>query len=165
MSYFDPTRQQPAYQPAFQQEPAPPAIAYPVDADGDRVYTEEDYAVEPDGDAFLPDDAEQPYFDPFAAPPAPLSYSGAFDSLNFQEEDDAQQEYAFEDYDEEDYLTEEERQELRRSSWQLLAGLADFAGVILGTAVILILIALLVSLLNWLVADISQTFILLQTPQ
>ena len=162
MSYFDPTRQQPAYPPAFAQEPALPAQAYAVDEDGDRVYTEEDYAVEPDGDAFLPDDAEQPYYDPFAAP---LSYSGAFDSLNVQEEEDAPQDDAIEDYDVEDYLTEEERQELRRSSWKLAAGLADFAGVILGTAMILILIALLVSLLNWLVADISQTFILLQTPQ
>lgn len=163
MSYFDPTRQQPAYQPAFAQEPAPPAQAYAVDEDGDRVYTEEDYAVQPDGDAFLPDEMEQPYYDPFSVSSAPLSYSGAFDSMNLQEDEAPLEET--EEYDAEDYLTEEERQELRRSNWQLLAGLADFAGVILGTAVILILIALLVSLMNWLVADISQTFVLLQTPQ
>ena len=60
-------------------------------------------------------------------------------------------------------LTDEERAELSRSNWRLLAGLADFGGVILGTAAILVLIALLVSLMNWLINDISQTFILLQT--
>lgn len=59
-------------------------------------------------------------------------------------------------------LTEEERAELSRSRWQLFAGLADFAGVILGTAVILIIVTLLVSLLNWLINDLSQSFILLQ---
>ncbi|MBQ7848251.1 MAG: hypothetical protein IJ343_00820 [Clostridia bacterium] len=163
MSYFDPTRQQPAYQPAFTQQPLPPVQAYPVDEDGDRIYSEEDYAVQPDGDAFLPDEAEQTYYDPFAASASPLSYSGAFDSLNLQEDEDPQEDFA--DYDEEDYLTDEERRELSRSNWQLLAGLANFAGVIVGTAAILILIALLISLLNWLVSDISQTFILLQTPQ
>ena len=59
-------------------------------------------------------------------------------------------------------LTEEERAELKRSHWQLIAGLADFAGVILGTAAILIIVTLLVSLLNWLINDLSQSFILLQ---
>lgn len=163
MSYFDPTRHHHTYQPPFQPEPAPQAQAYPVDEDGDRIYTEEDYAIKPDGDAFLPDDDEQADFNPFVVSTSPLSYTGMYDSMNLQE-DEAQRD-DFEDYDEEDFLTDEEREELRRSSWKLMAGLADFAGVILGTAVILILIALLVSLLNWLAADISQTFILLQTPQ
>ena len=34
--------------------------------------------------------------------------------------------------------------------------------MILGTVVILVLVALLVSLLNWLVNDVTQTFTLLQ---
>ena len=59
-------------------------------------------------------------------------------------------------------LTDEERAELKRSHWQLISGLADFAGVILGTAAILVLVTLLVSLLNWLINDMSQSFILLQ---
>ena len=62
----------------------------------------------------------------------------------------------------EELLTEEEQAELRRSHWQLLSGLADFAGVIIGTAAILVLMTLLVSLINWLVNDVSQSFILLQ---
>ena len=63
---------------------------------------------------------------------------------------------------EERQLTDEERAELRRSNWQMISGLADFAGVILGTAAILLLVALLVSLLNWLVNDLNQSFTLLQ---
>ena len=62
----------------------------------------------------------------------------------------------------EDLLTEEEQEELRRSHWQLLANLGDLAGVILGTMAILVLVMLLVSLLNWLVGDMSQSFTLLQ---
>ena len=76
MSYFDHQQPHKPYQPTFRQ----PAVAYPVDEDGDRVYAEEDYAMPEDGDAFLPDDAPdviaEPYDDPFAAPPA-LSYMGA----------------------------------------------------------------------------------------
>lgn len=41
-------------------------------------------------------------------------------------------------------------------------GVSDFFGVILGTVCILVLIALLVSLLNWLHADIAQNFALWQ---
>ncbi len=63
---------------------------------------------------------------------------------------------------EDDLLTEEEQAELRRSNWALLSGLADFAGAILGAGAILVLVMLLVSLINWLMSDISQTFTLLQ---
>lgn len=160
MSYFDHRRTQQPYQPAFPQEPAP-AEAYPVDEDGDRLYTEDDYAVEPDGDAFLPDDAEEAPADPFSGTSQPFSYMGAFGTMSDTQEEDWLPEEEF--LPEEELLTDEERRALRQSNWRLLAGLADFAAVILGTAVILVLIALLVSLLNWLVADVSQTFTLLQT--
>lgn len=71
-----------------------------------------------------------------------------------------------EDYDElldEDEMTEEERAMARRDHWQVLAGVGDFLAVIAGTAVILILVALLVSLINWVHADITQSFTLWQT--
>lgn len=148
MSYFDSNRRQ-----------QPPA--YPVDDDGDRVYTEEDYAVPADGDAFRPDteDDAELYANPFVA--QPYTYSGSYDSMDDTVED-------WEDENVSDYpeyeLTAEEQAELRRSNWKLLAGLADFGAVILGTAVILVLIALLVSLMNWLINDVSQTFTLLQMP-
>lgn len=70
------------------------------------------------------------------------------------------------DYDDlldEDEMTEEERALARRDHWQVLAGVGDFLAVIVGTAVILILIALLVSLINWVHADITQSFTLWQT--
>ena len=159
MSYFDHQQPHKPYQPPFRQ----PAVAYPVDEAGARVYAEEDYAMPEDGDAFLPDDAPdgiaEPYDDPFAAPPA-LSYMGAYDTLTPDDAEDLQPEEAtfYDEY----MLTDEERAELRRSSWQLFATLADFGGVILGTVVILVLVALLVSLLNWLVNDVTQTFTLLQ---
>lgn len=157
MTYFDHNRPQEPYQSAFRQ-PEHVDVAYPVDEDDDRVYTEEDYAMAADGDAFLPDDMET-----VSAPPLadmqPFSYAGSYESADG---DLLDEELLDEELLADDLLTDEEKQELRRSTWQLLAGLGDFAGVILGTAVILVLIALLVSLMNWLVSDVSQTFTLWQ---
>ena len=62
----------------------------------------------------------------------------------------------------EDYLTEEEQAELRRSQWQLLSNLADLAGIIIGAAVILLMVMLLISLLDWVAGDLVQSFTLLQ---
>ena len=146
----------------------------------DRIYTEEDYAVpgstpdewgtEPQvypsaswtGATFMPDEAFEP--DEEEELPEP-SWTENFPG--------AQEEYAsrfsssFDTADDldplaEDLLTEEEQRELKQSRWQLIAGLADFAGVIVGTAAILVLVMLLISLINWLVNDVSQSFILLQ---
>lgn len=161
--------------------------AYSANADDDRIYTEDDYAVadgelpsdewgaEQDaggswtGDQYLPDEAFAPDQDEYPEegewaeelpPPDEAAY--------MMEEGYAPLFEDGEDFDEEldplsdELLTDEERAELRRSHWQLIAGLADFAGVILGTAAILVLITLLVSLLNWLINDVSQSFILLQ---
>ena len=153
--------------------PAPPM-------DEDRVYTEEDYAIKEDGEwaqttaygapgwtgeayqpellpdeAFAPDEEEEFLPDDAWGPEADyLPYAPLFDG-----EDEFT---ADADPLDEELLTEEERAELRRSRWQLIAGLADFAGVILGTAAILVLVVLLVSLINWLINDVSQSFILLQ---
>lgn len=148
----------------------------------DRVYTEEDYALPegamPDewedgqdaypsagwtGESYMPDEAFQP-------DEAELPEDGAWADEAFPEEDNDYHslfEGIFDDTGEldpldDDLLTDEERAELKRSHWQLLAGLADFAGVILGTAAILVLVTLLVSLINWLVNDMNQSFILLQ---
>lgn len=185
----------------------------PPMSDGDeRVYTEEDYAVPPDGEpldewdaplTYLPaDDPEHASGERFApserfAPDERFAPSESFapderfapgdEAFAPDEEEDwpredwsadpfsvAGHDYAFqgdpledddlldEDDLDDDLLTDEDRAELRRSNWKLLAGLADFAGVILGTAAILVTVALLVSLLNWLIADVSQSFVLLQ---
>lgn len=83
-------------------------------------------------------------------------------------EDPAQGEDAFfadDEYDvmDDDDMTEEERALAQRDHWQMLAGIGDFLAVILGTAVILVLVALLVSLINWVHADLMQSFTLWQT--
>ncbi|MBQ8618700.1 MAG: hypothetical protein IJ418_14480 [Clostridia bacterium] len=164
MTYFKHRRVQQPYQPQFQQEDA-----HPVDEDGDRVYTEADYALQEEADDGqytwqgdfaedadeLPEDYDEPAaFDPFNIPAEDFDDGfGTTDELPILDGDPLSA----------DLLTDEERAALRRSRWRLISGLMDFAGVIVGTAVILILIALLVSLLNWLAADLNQTFTLWQT--
>ena len=149
----------------------------PVDADGDRVYTEEDYAAKemPDeweadcnyaaagwtGDAFLPDEAfaeEDASHGEWAELPQEALYEDDYVPLFGEESDFSDDPDPLDD----ELLSEEEQAELRRSHWQLLSGLADFAGVILGTGAIQLLVMLLVRLINWLVGDLSQSFILLQ---
>ena len=61
------------------------------------------------------------------------------------------------------YLTEEEQAELRQNHWRLLSGFGDFISILAGCAVILVLITMLVSLLNWLHSDILQSISLFQT--
>ena len=65
--------------------------------------------------------------------------------------------------DDEQLFDDEERRESHRGRMRVLAGLGDFIGVILGTVCILLLVALLISLLNWLRADVGQSFTLLQS--
>ena len=101
---------------------------------------------------------EQPIYDDDFAPeeddvPVELPYDSVYDQPDHEEsylEDD-------------DLLTDEEKAALRRSRWRVLASLGDFAGVIVGTAVILILIALIISLVHWVRSDITQSFTLWQT--
>lgn len=66
-------------------------------------------------------------------------------------------------HDPELYLTEEEQAELRQNHWRLLSGLGDFVSIIVGFVVILVLITMLVSLLNWLYSDVLQSISLFQT--
>lgn len=55
-----------------------------------------------------------------------------------------------------------ERIARRKDRIRFFFGMADFAGVIVGTVVILLLAALLFSLIRWLSTDISQNFALWQ---
>ena len=59
--------------------------------------------------------------------------------------------------------TVEKQAELRQNHWRLLSGFGDFISIIAGCAVILVLITMLVSLLNWLHSDILQSISLFQT--
>ena len=155
---------------------APPPELLPEE---DRVYTEEDYAIPAEpftdewaaeqevypsagwtGENFMPDEAFEPDEEELLPEPAWTE--------NFPGADEAPSRFGSFDYTDDidplsdELLTDEEQAELKRSHWQLIAGLADFAGVIAGTAAILVLMTLLISLINWLVNDMSQSFILLQ---
>ncbi|MBQ8537576.1 MAG: hypothetical protein IJ461_09275 [Clostridia bacterium] len=57
-----------------------------------------------------------------------------------------------------------EEKKLRRiGRFRVAAGVMDFLGVIGGMVAVLVLVALLISLVNWLYADILNTFTILQT--
>jgi len=73
------------------------------------------------------------------------------------------------DYDDEydddiDFLEEdpEERRIIHAGRLRVAAGVMDFLSVIAGMVVVLVLIAMLIYLINWLVGDISQMFAILQ---
>ncbi len=112
-------------------------------------------------DAYLPDEAFLPDEEGEIYDEVPLAEDGYSEEYLPLFDEDADFDDDLDPLDDE-LLTDEERAELKRSHWQLIAGLTDFAGVILGTAAILVLVTLLVSLLNWLINDLSQSFILLQ---
>lgn len=87
----------------------------------------------------------------------PVFQQGVYDDAGY---DDT---YDGELYDEDDYLDEQERREARQMRWKLLAGAGDVLAVLAGTVVILLLVALLISLITWVQADMSQSFTLWQT--
>ena len=104
-----------------------------------------------------PEPEQQPYDEDFAPEeedvPVELPYDNVYD----------QPDPADIDLDDDELLTDEERAALRRTRWRVLANLGDFIGVIAGTAVILVLIALIISLVHWVSSDITQSFTLWQT--
>lgn len=73
-----------------------------------------------------------------------------------------------EDHDDDDWaeqppLTyEEEQQQRKREHWQMIARLGDLGAVVAGVIVILFLLWILISLVNWVVSDMVSSFTLLQ---
>ncbi|MBE5803197.1 MAG: hypothetical protein E7316_01625 [Clostridiales bacterium] len=104
-----------------------------------------------------PQDAREEDYQPVFQQPVEDDFAGDANYGDPQEEY-----YTGEVYDEE-YLTEEERREARQMKWKMLAGVGDFIGVLAGTVVILLLVALLINLITWVQSDISQSFTLWQT--
>lgn len=70
----------------------------------------------------------------------------------------------YDPYDDPDFIDEElEDEELgRQGRLRVAAGVMDFLGVIAGMVVVLVMVALLVTLINWLISDMSNTFTLIQ---
>ena len=79
-------------------------------------------------------------------------YDDGFDELEDEEEA----------ADEEDE-TEHELAEGKRSRIRLLFSIGNLAGVIAGTVVILVLVALLLSMVSFIQSDLNRNFSLLQT--
>lgn len=102
-------------------------------------------------------DYEQPVYDEDFAPEDDVPVELPEDSVYDQPEPE---DIYLED---DDLLTDEEKAALRRTRWHVLANLGDFIGVIAGTAAILLLVALIISLLHWVRSDITQSFTLWQT--
>ena len=51
----------------------------------------------------------------------------------------------------------------RTNRWRMIIGVGDFIGVVAGVVCILLMLALLFSLVNWLRFDISNTFAILKS--
>lgn len=51
----------------------------------------------------------------------------------------------------------------RTNRWRMITGIAEFFGVVAGVVCILLMLALLFSLVNWLRLDISNTFAILKS--
>ena len=67
------------------------------------------------------------------------------------------------EYPEEETPDEEELREARRQKFRIVAGIGDLGAVLLGTVVILGLVAFLISMLRFVSSDFSRTFSLWQT--
>ena len=110
-----------------------------------------------------------PYFDHDSKPQERHRRAFYHPVVDDQDEDDGDYDEDYDDmpeesgFPDEEAMTDEERRLARRDRWWVLAGVGDFLGVIAGTVVILLLIMLLVSLINWVHADLSQSFTLWQT--
>ena len=82
-----------------------------------------------------------------------------------------QAEYVESDYDdgfddpeepEEEKLTEEERNAIRKKRFRLLSGAGNLTAVVTGTVVILILLALLMNMIGFVLNDADRNFTLFQ---
>ena len=54
-------------------------------------------------------------------------------------------------------------EEDRRERWKAISGVMEFASVVVGSVVILVLLAILISLVSWLTNDVQNTFATLLT--
>lgn len=66
--------------------------------------------------------------------------------------------------DQQDYFEQKEEElQARRDRLRFAAGMSNFVGVILGVVVILLMLLLIFSLINWLRRDITSTFTFINT--
>ncbi len=80
-----------------------------------------------------------------------------FDDEEYDEYDDGFDEPEAEEYQDEE-LTEEEKQEQKKDRVRMLFGAGDLTGIIAGTVVILLLLAFLFQMINFVRDDIHEFF-------
>ena len=89
-----------------------------------------------------------------------------------EEEYTDDREYVESDYDDgfddpagepEEELSEEEKQAIRKKRFRLMSGAGNLTAVITGTVVILVLLALLMSMIGFVINDADRNFTLFQT--
>ncbi|MBQ6382689.1 MAG: hypothetical protein IJJ42_03700 [Clostridia bacterium] len=81
-------------------------------------------------------------------------YDDGFDELNEDEDPEAYEDYPG---------TEEELAAQKKERVRLLLSVGNLGGVIVGTVVILLLVTLLLSMINFIQTDINRNFSLIQT--
>ena len=81
-------------------------------------------------------------------------YDDGFDAL-MEEEEDLQEA--------EPILSEKEIQDEKRRKYRIAAGFGDFGAILVGVVVILILVAFLINMIQFISNDFRQNFSLLQT--
>jgi len=129
-----------------------PEEMYPKEMYSEEMYAEEMYPQQNYDDGYY----DEGYGDGYEHQEAYLE--------DYPDEDDYNIDMAEDDLDLLDDESYREEKKLRRiGRFRMAAGVMDFLGVIGGMITIFILIALLISLVNWLYADILQTFTILQT--
>ena len=82
-------------------------------------------------------------------------YDDGLDALNWEEED---RDGTLPEEEAEEEWSEEELAEERKRKFRIAAGVGDLAAILAGTAVILVLTALLISMIRFVSSDIAQNF-------
>lgn len=73
------------------------------------------------------------------------------------------QDYSYDEYEEYDEQNDEEVSIGTQGRMKVAAGVMDFLMLIVGLVVILLTVTLLVSLINWVISDLSRSFFVIQT--
>ncbi len=82
-----------------------------------------------------------------------------FPEDEYEDEYEDEEDYDLEEDDDfEDELPPEERKLRKAGRFKIAAGLFDFLAVIAGLAVTLVFVALILTLVNWVISDLGNTF-------
>ncbi len=101
-------------------------------------------------------------------------YTRSFDSRDVREEEEEEEEEFYDDgfdeltgedepAEEEETLSEEERRQAKLRRFRIAAGIGDLSAILFGAALILVLVALLINMIQFVSSDFAQNFSIWQT--